>query len=80
MKPTESIPETVVREVQEEMGIEADVRKVLGVSSKPRHVSKYDDGEVRQQFSVCFLCRAAHKPSFTTMGLVSRDYGWRMPD
>ncbi len=32
--------------------------KLLGVYSNPRHVSVYDDGEVRQQFSVCFLCRA----------------------
>ncbi len=59
MKPGESIAETVVREVQEETGIEAEVQKILGVYSNPRHVSVYDDGEVRQQFSICFLCRAA---------------------
>lgn len=58
MKPGESIAETVVREVEEETGIEAEVEKILGVYSNPRHVSVYDDGEVRQQFSVCFLCRA----------------------
>jgi ADP-ribose pyrophosphatase YjhB (NUDIX family) len=58
MKPGESIAETVVREVQEETGIEAEVQKILGVYSNPRHVSVYDDGEVRQQFSICFLCRA----------------------
>jgi ADP-ribose pyrophosphatase YjhB (NUDIX family) len=58
MKPGESIAETVVREVEEETGIEVDVQKVLGIYSNPRHVSVYDDGEVRQQFSVCFLCRA----------------------
>lgn len=59
MTPGESIAETVVREVREETGIEAQVEKILGVYSNPRHVSVYDDGEVRQQFSVCFLCRAA---------------------
>lgn len=58
MEPGESIGETVVREVREETGIEATVEKILGVYSNPRHVSVYDDGEVRQQFSVCFLCRA----------------------
>lgn len=58
MGPGESIAETVVREVREETGIEARVEKLLGVYSNPRHVSVYDDGEVRQQFSVCFLCRA----------------------
>jgi ADP-ribose pyrophosphatase YjhB (NUDIX family) len=59
MKPGESIAETVVREVEEETGIEAEVQKILGLYSNPRHVSVYDDGEVRQQFSICFLCRAA---------------------
>jgi ADP-ribose pyrophosphatase YjhB (NUDIX family) len=57
MEPGESIAETIVREVREETGIEAEVEKILGVYSNPRHVSVYDDGEVRQQFSVCFLCR-----------------------
>jgi ADP-ribose pyrophosphatase YjhB (NUDIX family) len=58
MKPGESIAETAVREVEEETGVEAEVQSILGVYSNPRHVSVYDDGEVRQQFSVCFLCRA----------------------
>ncbi|MGH8996885.1 MAG: hypothetical protein ACRDYB_12795 [Acidimicrobiales bacterium] len=29
----------------------------MGVYSNPRHVVEYADGEVRQQFSVCFACR-----------------------
>jgi ADP-ribose pyrophosphatase YjhB (NUDIX family) len=56
----------VVREVREETGIEAMVEKLVGVYSNPRHVSVYDDGEVRQQFSVCFLCRAAGGESATS--------------
>ena len=58
MEPGESIAETVVREIREETGIEATVEKLLGVYSNPHHVIAYDDGEVRQQFSVCFLCHA----------------------
>jgi ADP-ribose pyrophosphatase YjhB (NUDIX family) len=58
MEPGESIAETIVREVREETGIEARVERLLGVYSNPNHVSVYDDGEVRQQFSVCFFCRA----------------------
>lgn len=56
MEPGESIAETVVREVREETGIDVRVEKLLGVYSNPGHVVAYDDGEVRQQFSVCFLC------------------------
>ena len=52
----ESVTDAVIREVREETGIEVRVEKLLGVYSNPRHVSVYDDGEVRQQFSVCFLC------------------------
>jgi ADP-ribose pyrophosphatase YjhB (NUDIX family) len=58
MEPGETIAETIVREVREETGIEASVEKLLGVYSNPRHVSVYDGGEVRRQFSVCFLCHA----------------------
>jgi hypothetical protein len=47
MEPGETIAETIVREVREETGIEATVEKLLGVYSNPRHVSVYDDGEVR---------------------------------
>jgi ADP-ribose pyrophosphatase YjhB (NUDIX family) len=56
MEPGESIAETAVREVREETGIDVRVEKLLGVYSNPAHVVAYDDGEVRQQFSVCFLC------------------------
>ncbi|MEU8994101.1 NUDIX domain-containing protein [Streptomyces caniferus] len=50
----ESIAETVVREVEEETGIMVAVDSVSGLYTDPRHVMAYDDGEVRQQFSVCF--------------------------
>ncbi|WP_330478293.1 NUDIX domain-containing protein [Streptomyces platensis] len=50
----ESIAETVVREVEEETGIAVAVDGVSGLYTDPRHVMAYDDGEVRQQFSICF--------------------------
>jgi len=50
----ESISETVVREVAEETGIAVVVDAVSGLYTDPRHVMAYDDGEVRQQFSICF--------------------------
>ena len=55
--PGESISETVVREVREETGIDVEVVDVTGIYTDPGHVLAYDDGEVRQQFSICFRTR-----------------------
>lgn len=53
----ESIADTVVREVQEETGVDVEVTGIVGLFTDPRHVMAYDDGEVRQQFSICFTTR-----------------------
>lgn len=57
MEPGETIAETAVRETKEETGIDVEIHRLVGIYSNPRHVVEYSDGEVRQQFSVCF---AAH--------------------
>ncbi|MFI8262101.1 NUDIX hydrolase [Streptomyces sp. NPDC085665] len=53
----ESIAQTVVREVEEETGIAVVVEDIVGLYTDPQHVIAYDDGEVRQQFSICFHAR-----------------------
>ena len=53
----ESMAETVVREVKEETGIDVEVTGVVGIYTDPNHVMAYDDGEVRQQCSICFTTR-----------------------
>lgn len=53
----ESITDTVVREVMEETGLTVEVIRLVGTYTNPAHVMAYDDGEVRQQFSLCFECR-----------------------
>ena len=53
----ESIADTVVREVREETGIDVEVTGIVGTYTDPRHVIAYDDGEVRQQFAICFAAR-----------------------
>jgi ADP-ribose pyrophosphatase YjhB (NUDIX family) len=53
----ETIAQTVVREVREETGITADVTGLIGVYSDPAHVIEFSDGEVRQEFSLCFRAR-----------------------
>jgi ADP-ribose pyrophosphatase YjhB (NUDIX family) len=57
MKPGETIAETAIREVKEETGVDVEVLSLIGIYSNPNHVVEYSDGEVRQQFSVCFACR-----------------------
>ncbi|MFS8098154.1 NUDIX domain-containing protein [Lentzea alba] len=54
----ETIGHTVIREVKEETGIDVEPTDIIGVYSDPNHVVSYTDGEVRQQFSICF--RAQH--------------------
>lgn len=50
----ETLAQTVVREVQEETGITVRVLELVGVYSDPKHVIAYTDGEVKQEFSICF--------------------------
>jgi ADP-ribose pyrophosphatase YjhB (NUDIX family) len=57
MEVGERIADTVVREVREETGLEVEPEAIVGIYSSPQHVVEYGDGEVRQQFSVCFACR-----------------------
>jgi mutator protein MutT len=53
----ESIAETVIREVKEETGLEVEPISLVGVYTDPNHVIEYTDGEVRQEFSLCFVCK-----------------------
>lgn len=53
----ESISQTVVREVAEETGLVVEVDRMVGIYTDPRRVIEFSDGEVRQEFSMCF---AAH--------------------
>jgi ADP-ribose pyrophosphatase YjhB (NUDIX family) len=57
MEVGERIADTVVREVREETGLEVEPEAIVGIYSNPQHVVEYGDGEIRQQFSVCFACR-----------------------
>lgn len=57
MELGESIVDSAVREVKEETGLDVEVTGLIGVYTNPSHVMAYTDGEVRQQFSLCFTTR-----------------------
>ncbi len=70
----ETLAEAAVREVCEETGIECEVIGVIGLYSDPRHVIAYDDGEVRQEFSICF--RAMYKQGMPKRSEESKEVLW----
>jgi len=70
----ETLAEAAVREVHEETGIECEVTDVIGLYSDPRHVIAYDDGEVRQEFSICF--RAAYRNGSPKTSSESKEVAW----
>lgn len=52
----ESFADCVIREVREETGLRVVIDRIVGIYSDPGHVMRYDDGEIRQQFSICCAC------------------------
>ncbi|MFL6141115.1 MAG: NUDIX hydrolase [Labedaea sp.] len=53
----ETLTQTVVREVAEETGLTVEVTGLVGIYSDPAHVIAFTNGEVRQEFSICFRAR-----------------------
>ncbi|MEV6923949.1 NUDIX domain-containing protein [Dactylosporangium sp. NPDC051485] len=74
----ETIAQTVVREVREETGVDVEVTGLVGIYTNPNHVMAYDDGEVRQQFSICFTARPVG--GTLTTSSESREVLWVAPD
>jgi ADP-ribose pyrophosphatase YjhB (NUDIX family) len=74
----ETISQTVVREVDEETGITVDVIGLIGVYSDPEHLIEFADGEVRQEFSLCFRARPLKGEPRTSSE--SKEVLWVEPD
>ncbi|ASU80428.1 NUDIX domain-containing protein [Actinopolyspora erythraea] len=55
----ETTRQAALREVAEETGLTVEITGIVGIYSDPRHVIAYDDGEVRQEFSIVFAARPA---------------------
>jgi len=54
MEIGENIKETIIREVKEETGFDIAITRLVGIYTSPRHIIAFSDGEVRQEFSICF--------------------------
>ena len=50
----ETLTETAIRETIEETGVRIRIVGLIGIYSNPNHVVAFSDGEVRQEFSICF--------------------------
>ncbi|MFE2409426.1 NUDIX domain-containing protein [Kitasatospora sp. NPDC059408] len=57
MEIGESLGECGIRETYEETGIHIEITGIVGTYTSPGRVLAYDDGEVRQEFSICLLGR-----------------------
>ncbi|NUS16298.1 MAG: NUDIX domain-containing protein [Streptomyces sp.] len=53
----ESLAGCGIRETREETGLDIEITGIVGTYTNPGHVFAYDDGEVRQEFSICLLGR-----------------------
>lgn len=73
----ETLAQAAVREVYEETGVECTITGVVGLYSNPSHVVAYDDGEVRQEFSICF--RAAATSGDLRTSVESKEVFWIAP-
>ncbi|WP_445257013.1 NUDIX hydrolase [Nocardioides aurantiacus] len=74
----ESIADTVIREVKEETGYDVEVDDLVGTYTDPGHVMAYEDGEVRQQFSIAFRAHVVGGESRTSNE--SKAVEWVTPD
>jgi ADP-ribose pyrophosphatase YjhB (NUDIX family) len=70
----ETLAQAAVREVREETGIECEIIGVIGLYSNPNHVIAYDDGEIRQEFSICF--RANRVGGIPRTSIESKEVVW----
>jgi ADP-ribose pyrophosphatase YjhB (NUDIX family) len=50
----ETLADSIIREVGEETGFKIKIDRIVGIYSDPGHVFAYDDGEIRQEFNICF--------------------------
>ena len=74
----ETIEHTAVREVKEETGLDVEVTALTGIYTDPAHIVAFANGEVRQQFSLCFTTTL--RGGQLAIDDESTDIAWTHPD
>jgi 8-oxo-dGTP pyrophosphatase MutT (NUDIX family) len=75
----ETTREAAIREVHEETGISIEITGISGIYADPRHVIAYDDGEVRQEFSIVFHGRPIGDDGAVRRSEESTEVAWIDP-
>ncbi|OEF77822.1 hypothetical protein A148_14970 [Vibrio splendidus 1F-157] len=70
----ESLIQTVHREVKEETSLTVEISELVGTYSSPGVLIEYNDGEVRQEFTLVYL--ATTKQSEVKIDHESKEYMW----
>ncbi|MFK0045389.1 NUDIX hydrolase [Streptomyces sp. NPDC090741] len=78
MELGESIGDCAIRETYEETGVTVEIMGIVGTYTNPGHVFAYDDGEVRQEFSICLLARPVSGSLHTSDESI--EVAWFTPD
>lgn len=74
MKVGESISDCCKREIEEELDIRVEIKKVVGIYTTPDYVFDFGKGRVFQPFVVAFLCSSASNKF--AINEESEDAGW----
>ncbi|MBY6199131.1 NUDIX domain-containing protein [Vibrio hangzhouensis] len=70
----ESLLQTVHREVKEETNLNVDISELVGTYSSPDILIEYNDGEVRQEFTLVYL--ATTEQTEVRLDHESKEYIW----
>ncbi|MGW5050485.1 NUDIX hydrolase [Actinokineospora sp. NPDC004072] len=74
LTPGETVTQCAIRETLEETGVKISIVGLVGIFSNPAHVIEYSDGEIRQEFSICF--RAVGTPGTERTSSESKEVTW----
>ncbi|HZZ46708.1 MAG TPA: NUDIX domain-containing protein [Pseudonocardia sp.] len=72
----ESVADAAVRTIQDQSGLRIEIIGLVGLYTDVGHVTAYDTGEVRQEFSVCFHARPLGGELRRNSGTDAGEAGW----